>query len=141
MKNLFVATLAVATAFAAGFGVAHLSAPAGAASMPMTPQLIDLTTLPVDRSKLLVAQDGMTLAVQVGAVPKHYHADANEIQYVIEGTGTEWLGDQQVNLKPGMLLIIPKTTPHGGSVVLTGSLRLMAIKTPPQAPDDTHLLP
>ena len=125
MKQIATLTAAVLLAFGAGFGAAHLTAPAAAASMPMTPQLIDLGAMtPADltpvapgspvSAKGLVAQDGMTLGIQIGPAPKHYHADANEIQYVIDGTGTEWLGDKQVALKPGMLLIIPKGTAHGG---------------------------
>jgi mannose-6-phosphate isomerase-like protein (cupin superfamily) len=152
MKQIATVTTALAVAFGAGFGAAHLSAPAAAASAPLTAQAIDLAAIttadlkptgpgsPVS-AKGLVAQDGMTLGVQIGPAPKHFHADANEFQYVIDGTGTEWLGDKQVALKPGMLLIIPKGTTHGGSVETTGHLKLIAIKTPPQAPDDTHPVP
>ncbi len=151
MKHL--ATLATATliAFGAGFSTAHaLVAPAAAAVVPLTPQSIDLAAItaadlppgmgPV-RAKPLVVQDGMTLGVQIGPAPKHYHADANEVQYVVSGNGTEWLGDKQVPLHPGVLLIIPKGTTHGGTVESDGPIKLIAIKTPPQAPDDTHLVP
>jgi mannose-6-phosphate isomerase-like protein (cupin superfamily) len=141
MKKLSPIVAAI-VAFTAGFGVAHLPAPARAALPPITPQYLDLNTYPIERGKPpLVAEDNATVIVQAGPVPKHYHANTDEIQYVIEGTGTEWLGDQQVDLKPGIMLIIPKGTPHGGSVVTSGSLRLLAIKIPPQAPDDMHLLP
>jgi mannose-6-phosphate isomerase-like protein (cupin superfamily) len=152
MKQSLTVAAAVLVAFGAGFGAAHLSAAAGAASVPMTAQVVDLGAMTLDdlpatapgnplHAKGLVAQDGATVGIQIGIVPKHYHADANEIQYVVDGTGTEWLGDKQVALKPGIMLIIPKGTPHGGSVETTGHLKIIAIKTPPQAPDDTHLLP
>ena len=143
-------TIAVAlVAFVAGFATAHRTAPVQAAATPIVPQSIDLAALtPQDlpapatatsttRSKVLVNADGMTLGVQIGPTPRHYHADANEFQYVVDGTGTEWLGDTLVTLKPGTLLIIPKGTPHGG---LSDHVKLIAIKTPPQAPDDTHLI-
>jgi mannose-6-phosphate isomerase-like protein (cupin superfamily) len=141
MKHFAKLGLAVAIAFAAGFGAAHLTAPVSAAAVPITPQYLDVVNMPVQKYVPIVTQDAMTLGVQVGAVPKHYHADANEIQYVLEGTGTEWLGDKQVDMHPGVLLVIPKGTPHGGTVIATGSMRLLVIKTPPQAPDDVHLLP
>jgi mannose-6-phosphate isomerase-like protein (cupin superfamily) len=152
MKQIATVAAAVLVAFGAGFGVAHLTAPAAAASVPMTPQVVDLGALtssdlapspggPNVRAKGLVSADGATIGIQIGTVPKHYHADANEIQYVIDGTGTEWLGDKQVALKPGIMLIIPKGTPHGGSTETSGHLKIIAIKTPPQAPDDTHPLP
>lgn len=145
-----VTAFALALAFAAGFGVAHMSSPATAASAPLTAQAIDLGAVTLGElapaggafgAKPLLTQDGMTLGVQIGPVAKHYHADANEIQYVVEGTGTEWLGDTQVNLRPGTLLIIPKGTTHGGSVETTGHLKLIAIKTPPQLAGDTHPVP
>ena len=56
------------------------------------------------------------------------------------GTGTIWLGDKEVTVKPGDLVIIPKGTPHGGTKPISGQVKAIAIKTPPQAPDDTKLL-
>jgi mannose-6-phosphate isomerase-like protein (cupin superfamily) len=76
--------------------------------------------------------------VQIGTVFKHYHAGANEVQYVISGGGTEWLGDHQVPLHPGLVLVIPAGTPHGGTT--DPNLKILSIKTPPQAPTDTHPL-
>jgi mannose-6-phosphate isomerase-like protein (cupin superfamily) len=83
----------------------------------------------------------MTAALQTGNAAKHYHADANEIQIVLEGTGTEWLGDQQVSLKPGMMIVIPKGTNHAGWTVTSGPVMLISIKTPPQDPSDVHFVP
>ncbi len=42
--------------------------------------------------------DGMTLSVQDGNTPKHLHNNANEMQYILEGTGTIWLGDKEVQI-------------------------------------------
>jgi len=153
MKQIATVAAAVLVAFGAGFGAAHLTLPAAAATVPMTPQLIDLGAMTLSdlpatapgsplHAKGLVSQDGATVGIQIGVLPKHFHADANEVQYVVDGTGTEWLGDKVVALKPGLMLIIPKGTPHGGSTEDPGQhLKIIAIKTPPQAPDDTHLLP
>jgi mannose-6-phosphate isomerase-like protein (cupin superfamily) len=152
MKQTLTVAAAVLAAFGAGFGVAHLTSPVAAATVPLTAQAIDLGAIqqsdltPVTpgnpvRARGLVSQDGMTLGIQIGPAAKHYHADANEIQYVVDGTGTEWLGDKQVALRPGILLIIPKGTPHGGTVETSGHVKMIAIKTPPQAPDDTHPAP
>jgi mannose-6-phosphate isomerase-like protein (cupin superfamily) len=145
-------TAAVAgLAFAAGLAVAHVQQPAGAAAAPLQPAVIDLTALqPSDlptptpaspnlRSKVLAAADGATVQVQIGTVLKHFHADANEIQIVLAGTGTEWLGDKQVALRPGLMLVIPAGTPHAGTV--DPSLKILAIKTPPQAATDVHPVP
>ena len=111
--NKLLPIVATMAAFAAGFGAARLPAPAQAALPPITPQYLDLNTYPIERGKPpLVAEDNATVIVQGGPVPKHYHANTDEIQYVIEGTGTEWLGDKQVDLKPGIMLIIPKGTTY-----------------------------
>jgi mannose-6-phosphate isomerase-like protein (cupin superfamily) len=92
------------------------------------------------RSKMFVAADGMTISVQAGNVPKHMHPNTNEMQYILEGTGTIWLGDKEVRVKPGDLVVIPKGTAHGGTKPDSGAFKAIAIKTPPQAPDDTKML-
>ena len=152
MKHTALRTaLVAALAFGAGLAVSHLPQSARAAAAPLQPAVIELTALtPADlptptaaspnlRSKMLAVADGATAQVQIGTVAKHYHADANEIQIVVSGSGTEWLGDKQVALKPGTMLIIPAGTPHGGTT--DANLKIAAFKTPPQAATDVHLVP
>jgi len=152
MTHNALRTAAVAgLAFAAGLAVAHFPQTARAAAAPLQAAVIDLNALtPADlptptpaspnvRSKLLAVADGATAQVQIGTVLKHYHADANEIQIVISGSGTEWLGDKQVALKPGTMLIIPAGTPHAGTT--DANLKIVAFKTPPQAATDVHPVP
>jgi len=145
-----VATLlSISAAFAAGCGVTHALRPALAADT-ITAQVIHTGDLEGDalapanasgmRSKTFVAVDGATIAIQDGNPPKHLHANANEIQYILEGTGTIWLGDKEVRVKPGDLVIIPKGTPHAGTKPDGRPLKAIAIKTPPQAADDYKLL-
>jgi mannose-6-phosphate isomerase-like protein (cupin superfamily) len=144
--NRTILALSVAIAFAAGCGVTHLLRPALAAENIMA-QVIHTGELNDDalgapnaggtRSKMFVSADGATVSVQNGMVPKHMHPNTNEMQFILEGTGTIWLGDKQVTVKPGDLVVIPKGTPHGGT---SAPLKAIAIKTPPQAPDDTKML-
>ena len=54
--------------------------------------------------------------------------------------GTIWLGDKEVTVKPGDLVVIPKGTPHAGTKPDGRTIKAIAIKTPPQAPDDIKLL-
>jgi mannose-6-phosphate isomerase-like protein (cupin superfamily) len=148
--NRIVATISIAAAFAAGCGVTYLTQPARAAAENVTAQVIHTQELEGDalspanasgmRNKLFVAADGATISIQDGNTPKHLHPNTNEIQYILEGTGTIWLGDKEVTVKPGDLIVIPKGTPHGGSKVTGRTLKAIAIKTPPQAPDDIKLL-
>ena len=147
--NRVVAALSLTAAFAAGCGVTHLIRPALAAEN-LTAQVIHTgelegdTISPVNsggmRNKVLGVADGMTIAIQDGSPPKHLHANAHEIQYILEGTGTIWLGDKEVTVKPGDLVVIPKGTPHAGTKPQGRTIKALAIKTPPQAPDDVKLL-
>ena len=148
--NRIATTLSVAVAFAAGCGVTHLMQPAEAAVENITAQVIHVPDLNGDalgpasasgfRSKVFMVANGATISVQDGNVPKHMHPNTNEIQYILEGTGTIWLGDKEVKVKPGDLVIIPKGTPHAGTKPDGRTFKAIAIKTPPQAPDDTKML-
>jgi mannose-6-phosphate isomerase-like protein (cupin superfamily) len=147
--NRIAATMSIVAAFAAGSGVTYLLRPALAAES-ITAQIIHTGEMEGDalgtankagfRSKMFVKADGATVSIQDGQVPKHLHADANEVQYILEGTGTIWLGDKEVAVKPGDLVVIPKGTPHGGTKTNGRAIKSIAIKTPPQAPDDVKLL-
>jgi mannose-6-phosphate isomerase-like protein (cupin superfamily) len=148
--NRIAASLSIATAFVAGCGVTYLMRPALAAES-ITAQVIHVPELTGDalgpasatgfRSKMFVSADGATISVQDGNVPRHMHPNTNEIQYILEGTGTVWLGDKEVHVKPGDLIVIPKGTPHAGTKPDGRPFKAIAIKTPPQAPDDTKMLP
>jgi mannose-6-phosphate isomerase-like protein (cupin superfamily) len=151
--NRIVLVASVAVAFAAGVGAAHFVPavqPAWAAE-PITAQIVHIPDLNGEalgmasgtglRSKMLVSADGMTISVQDGNVGKHMHPNTNEMQYILEGTGTIWLGDKEVRVKPGDLVIIPKGTAHGGTKPDGRTFKAIAIKTPPQAANDTTPLP
>ena len=91
--NRIVAAFALTTAFAAGCGVTHFLRPALAAEN-MIAQVIHTGDLEGDalspvntagmRNKVLAVADGMTIAIQDGSPPKHLHANAHEIQYILE---------------------------------------------------------
>ncbi|WP_407166168.1 cupin domain-containing protein [Bradyrhizobium sp. ORS 111] len=147
--NRIATTVSLVAGFAAGCGVSHLLWPALAANV-ITAQIIHTGEMEGDqlgaankvgfRSKMFVSADGATVSIQDGNVPKHMHPNTNEIQYVLEGTGTIWLGDKEVTVKPGDLVVIPNGTPQGGNKPQGRPIKAIAIKTPPQAPDDVKLL-
>jgi quercetin dioxygenase-like cupin family protein len=146
---------AIPVAFAAGLFVSHSVTPAWsrAAAVKVNAQIIDLAAMTdaeigpqvpnmgTLRSRLLVATPGGTISIQSGNVPKHYHVGSNEIQYVISGSGTFWLGNEQHQIHPGDLIIIPKGTVHAGNVATNGEFKVLSIKLPPQAPGDMHMVP
>jgi mannose-6-phosphate isomerase-like protein (cupin superfamily) len=51
-----------------------------------------------------------------------------------------WLGSERREFKPGTLIIIPKGTPHAGTLVTSGPVKAIAIKSPPQPKNDTVFL-
>jgi mannose-6-phosphate isomerase-like protein (cupin superfamily) len=162
----FVHALSVSLAFIAGLAAAPLAerllpgahaqaapavpvAPAAPAAPPaaLTPMILDVAALkdadlaatsnPDLRSKGFVATPNATLAVQMGNVAKHFHSNTDEIQYIVEGTGTAWLGSEKREIRPGMLIVIPRGTHHAGTEAVSGRFKAIAIKIPPQDPKDT----
>ncbi len=143
---------ALCAAFVAGLLVMHFGTAVRAEPSPLTAQAIDVGAMteadlptpepsnPNLRTRAYVDEPGAVIRIQIGTVPKHYHVNSNEVQYVVDGSGTEWLGDKQVTLKPGIMLVIPKGVAHGGLVETRGRLKIIAFKTPPQDPADNHRL-
>ena len=142
--------LAILGAFCAGFIAAPLLqqgiAAAHAQSSPLVASVVDLagmkhgdlpaTPNPEMNAKGLVVTDNATVGIQSGNVAKHMHPKTDEIQYIIEGSGAMWLGNERKEFKPGSLIIIPKGTAHSGTIVSSGPVKAIAIKIPPQPKDD-----
>ena len=150
MKNLFV-WVGIAAAFVSGFVMARNMPAAQAQTPKFTAQIINLLAMTDDeispsdpsrpgRIRLLGASSEGTVSVQTGDVPKHYHVEADEIQYILDGAGTFWLGDTQHQVKAGDLIIIPRGVAHAGSKATTGRFKAMVVKIPPQRPGDTKLV-
>ena len=153
----FTTALPVALAFAAGAlltplaqrliptAQAQASVPT-AAPAGLSAAIIDVAALkeadlaptpnPDLRNKTYVVTPNATIAVQMGNVAKHFHANADEIQYIVEGTGTAWLGSEKREIRPGMMIVIPRGTPHAGTEAISGRFKAIAIKVPPQDPKD-----
>jgi mannose-6-phosphate isomerase-like protein (cupin superfamily) len=148
MKTLVVRISAIAAiagvAFVAGLTAGRAQTPA----MGWGPAVIHVSQLTdadfpapsqpgAARVKVVGRVDTGVVQVQMGATKKHYHTNSNEVQYILEGSGMFWLGDKQVPVGPGDLIIIPKGTAHGMDV----NYKAIAFKSPPQAPDDIHPVP
>jgi len=141
----------LALAFGAGALSSRMPETARAAGAVPEATSIDLTALdpntfppanpalPNIRTKTLGQVDGSVFALSIGTAPKHTHSATTEVQLVLAGTGTEWLGDKQVPVAPGTFVIIPPNTAHGGFT--GGPFKLYTVKTPPQEPTDYHNVP
>lgn len=148
--NTTTLSVAIAVAFVSGLAASPLAryavTDARAQTPALAPAMIDLASMkhgdipttpnPEMNSKLLVNTDNATVAIQSGNVAKHMHPKTDEIQYIIEGSGAMWLGGERKDFKPGTLIIIPKGTAHGGTIVTSGPVKAIAIKIPPQPKDD-----
>lgn len=69
-----------------------------------------------------------------GRVALHLHEDAEQIYYVISGSGTAQLGDQQYLIRGGDTLFVPPKVEH--SVENTGDedLVFVVVTSPPNVP-------
>lgn len=146
LKTTAIATIAFAAGLAASPFIRHATPDAHAQAAPLQPMMIDLMAikhgdLPKTGAEMnarpLVVTDSGTIGIQSGNVAKHTHPRTDEIQYIIEGSGAMWLGNERREFKPGTLIVIPKGTPHAGTLVTSGPVKAIAIKLPPQPKDDT----
>ena len=142
--------LAISVAFGAGAVISplmqHAVSDAHAQSAPLAPMMIDLSALkhgdlattanPEMNARPLVTTENATIGIQSGNVAKHTHPKTDEIQYILEGSGSMWLGGERKEFKAGTLIIIPKGIAHAGTIVTSGPVKALAIKIPPQAKDD-----
>jgi mannose-6-phosphate isomerase-like protein (cupin superfamily) len=150
-KTVF--SLALTAAFVAGIAAAplvhHAISDAHAQGAPLQATMIDLAALKHEdlpktgaemNARGIVVSDSGTVGIQSGNVGKHMHPKTDEIQYIIEGSGAMWLGNERKDFKAGTLIVIPKGTAHGGTLVTSGPVKAIAIKLPPQPKDDTVFL-
>ncbi len=143
-------TSALALAFLAGIVtsplIQHVVTDAHADAPALSATVIDLLAIKHDdlpkttnaelNARTLVTTDHATVGIQSGNIAKHIHPQTDEIQYIVEGSGSMWLGSERKDLKPGSLIVIPKGTAHAGSIVSNGPVKAIAIKIPPQAKGD-----
>ena len=149
--NVATFSLTIFVAFVAGVIASplaqHVISDVRAEAAPLAPMMIDLlaikhgdlpsTANPELNARGLVITDNATIGIQSGNIAKHIHPKTDEIQYIIEGSGSMWLGDERKEFKAGTLIVIPKGTAHAGSIVTTGPVKAIAIKIPPQPKGDT----
>jgi putative monooxygenase len=65
------------------------------------------------------------------AVPEHVHDRSAELLYILSGRGTMTLGDQTLQVKPGMAIYIPPGTKHSFRLeTRVEPLRALQVYTP-----------
>ena len=147
--NRIAITLSIAAAFAAGCGVTHLLRPALAAEN-ITAQVIHTGELEGDALRPANAGGMRNKTVRLGRRRDHLDPGRQPAKHCMptptrsstssKAPARSGSATRKCTVKPGDLVIIPKGTPHGGTKPDGRTIKAIAIKTPPQAPDDTKLL-
>src|SRR5665647_1419482 len=66
-------------------------------------------------TRIITRQDTPAANVHVTSISdsrKHYHKEVTEIYYILEGTGNMELGNDVVELRPGVTILIPPGLAH-----------------------------
>jgi mannose-6-phosphate isomerase-like protein (cupin superfamily) len=65
---------------------------------------------------------------------KHYHKECTEVYYILEGRGHMELGDDVVEVEPGMVIYIEPYTTH--RLYSAAGVRTIVFGVPAYRPDD-----
>lgn len=65
------------------------------------------------------------------AAPWHLHTREDEVFYVVEGQFRVWRGDEQFDLGPGGVALLPRNQVHTFKNVGSTTARLLTVITPP----------
>ena len=93
-------------------------------------ELLGLPTAPVRNQSLAEA------TLQPGqATERHYHAETEEIYYLVEGSGEMELDGDRRPVSPGDAILIPAGAWH--EITAKSELRFLCCCVPPYTDDDT----
>ncbi len=74
--------------------------------------------------------------VEIDHAKLHYHAKTDEIYYVIEGNGTMVLDDEEIALREGVVVYVPRGVKHKA----VGKLKVLTVCIPRGVLHDVHEL-
>ena len=74
--------------------------------------------------------------VEIDNAKLHYHAKTDEIYHVISGTGTMILDDEEISLRPGVVVYVPRGVRHKA----IGKLTVLTVCIPRGVLHDVHEL-
>ncbi len=105
----------------------------------------ELTSCPYgDVTRVVTGGDGGVANVHVVRVTKgttHYHAEYEEVYYVLSGRGTITLGEEKHALRPGAVAVIPRGLPHSLEAEDGDTLEFIIFGTPAMSIDDERARP
>ena len=72
--------------------------------------------------------------VEIQDAKLHYHARTDEFYYIIDGTGTMVLDDEEIELHRGVVVYVPRGVKHKA----IGRLTILTVCIPPGVLGDIH---
>ena len=72
--------------------------------------------------------------VEIHDAKLHYHARTDEFYYIIDGTGTMVLDDEEIELHQGVVVYVPRGVKHKA----VGRLTILTVCIPPGVLNDIH---
>jgi len=88
-------------------------------------------------TRVLTGKDTQVASLHITHIKdsqKHYHKRITEIYYILEGSGALEVGDEEVQLTPGMTVLIEPGLPHRGK----GDFKAAIVSVPPFSEDDSY---
>ena len=88
---------------------------------------------------LIEEKDGAAAEVhhlEISDAKLHYHERTDEIYYVIDGQGRMRLNDEEVELRPGVVVYVPRGMKHKA----WGNLKVLVVCIPRGVLNDVHEL-
>ena len=79
---------------------------------------------------------GEVLHVEIDHAKLHYHARTDEFYYVIDGQGTMFLDDDEIELHKGVVVYVPRGVKHKA----VGKLTVLTVCIPRGVLHDVHEL-
>jgi len=74
--------------------------------------------------------------VEIDHAKLHFHEKTDEIYYIIEGTGSMIVDDEEITVHPGVVVYVPRGTRHKA----VGALKVLLVCIPPGVMNDIHEL-
>ena len=72
--------------------------------------------------------------VEIQDAKLHYHERTDEFYYIIDGTGTMVLDDEEIELHQGVVVYVPRGVKHKA----VGRLTILTVCIPPGVLNDIH---
>jgi mannose-6-phosphate isomerase-like protein (cupin superfamily) len=72
--------------------------------------------------------------VEIQDAKLHYHARTDEFYYILDGTGTMVLDDEEIELHRGVVVYVPRGVKHKA----IGRLTVLTVCIPPGVLNDIH---